>query len=97
VTPLVASWLTGLTVLLLCMAGAGTYAVWRYVFQPWKVMRRDVVALNDRLNELTQRVELTLARRNVEAMTDEEIAIIENRQRRDSIRRASRGADVGGR
>lgn len=60
------------------------YVIWRYVFVPWRVMRKDIVALMAKDQELLKRVEEfenALRPSRISAMSDEQIASIENRLR----------------
>ena len=44
-----------------------SYLFWRYVLGPWKVMRTDIIALNQQLAALQQQA-------RIKAMSDEDIA-----------------------
>ena len=60
----------------------GAYSVWRYVRQPWLVMRKDVVALNDRINtlgNLLQEFQQEQGLRRAMALDDVGVAQVERR------------------
>jgi hypothetical protein len=60
------------------------YFIWRYVYAPWKVMRKDIAALAVIDTQLKQRIEEfenALRPSRISAMSDEQVASIENRLR----------------
>lgn len=66
---------------LFTLAG-GAYSVYRYVRQPWIVMRKDVVALNDRINtlgDLIQQYQQEQGLRRAMALDDVGVAQVERR------------------
>lgn len=71
-----------------CTVGAVSYVLWRYVFQPWKVMRKDMGSLTQKQTETQQYFE-TVIRPRIEAFTDEELAMIERRLKERSRVRAA--------
>ena len=60
---------------------ATCFALWQWVYLPWKVMRADIVALNREMGELRQQA-------RVKIMSDEEVAHVEARMNaRERVRR----------
>lgn len=80
-------WLGLMTASWLFTVGAVVYVMYRYVYLPWKVMRKDLAALDAKIEEVRQ----TATTRRAEAMTEEEAAFIEGRLRARSTARASQG------
>jgi len=76
-----ASILLGISLALwVCTVAVVSYALWHYVFQPWKVMRKDMASLVQKQQETQQYFE-TVVRPRIEAFTDEELAMVERRLR----------------
>lgn len=75
---------------LLVIVAAG-YILWRYAYQPFTILRRDVAALNAKVDDTRTQLDgaMEQMRRRVGAMSDAELASIERRLRRDSAARAS--------
>lgn len=72
--------LVGFTLALtLAMAGALAYAIWRFVWVPWKVVRADIGALNRKHDEFAAEVrgQLERGRARVGRFSDPELADIE--------------------
>lgn len=84
-------WLGGLTV----AQGAGLlgtgYAIWRYVYEPWKVMRRDIAALGAQHAALKAEIEASMASRRMDVLTDEEVALREQALKFRQVERAKMG------
>ena len=60
------------------------YVLWRYSFQPWIVMRKDILALVEGLKRANERIdnfEHALSPTKVSLMSDEQLASVENRLR----------------
>lgn len=70
-----------------CTTLAVAYAMYRYVFLPWKVIRKDLAALDIKIEEVRQ----LSAIRRAEVMSDQEAAFIEERLRARSAARSSQG------
>lgn len=65
------------------VVGVG-YTIWRYVYAPWKVMRKDIAALNSVDQELRKGLadlQNALSPSRVSVLSDEELASLENRLR----------------
>mgnify|MGYP001615035929 CR=1 FL=1 len=78
-----------LTAWLMTLVGV-SYALWRYAFQPWKALRADVLALNGKVDAtIAQLAEIRslLTPARIAAMSNEELASIERRLRRDASMR----------
>ena len=56
--------------------GIVAYTIWRYVYSPWKIMRRDIAALAQQMESIKSQ---TIAR------SDEEVARIEQELRRRRV------------
>ena len=73
--------------------GGLAYALWRYVYVPWKIMRADLKALNSKLDETNLRITNELGlRRAQNSLSPEEQLRAENRlnaRRRDAALSAS--------
>ena len=72
--------------------GAGSYIVWRYVFKPWQVVRKDISALNQVDQKIIERLDMMeklTAGTRIHNMTDEQLANYEMTIR---SMRAERGA-----
>ena len=69
-------------------SAAVAYALWRYAYQPWRVVRADVAALNAKVDQHVAWAQATMTTRRMSSMTDEELASVERRLRRDSASRA---------
>lgn len=92
--PAAAFWLGAVSVLWAVTVVAVAYTIWRYVYSPWVVVRRDIAALNAKVDEHIKWTQETLTTRRLAAMTDEELASIERRLRRDSAARVSMGERI---
>ena len=60
------------------------YVLWRYAFQPWVIMRKDILALVEGLKRANERIdnfEHALSPTKVSLMSDEQLASVENRLR----------------
>jgi hypothetical protein len=60
------------------------YVQWRYTFKPWQVMRKDIkgmLDLNTATNARIDQLEQALRPNKISAMSDEQLASIENRLR----------------
>lgn len=55
-----------------------SYVVWRYVWTPWKIMRSDIKALHDKVEQVNQELGL----RKALTRSDSEIADVEGLVRR---------------
>lgn len=80
---------------LLTLLGVG-YAIWRYAFLPFGVLRRDVAALAQKAQQTDERLaELQRAVNpaRVSAYSDAELAAIERRQRAAAAQRMSELAE----
>ena len=75
---MMAFWLGLMTALWATSSLATVYAIWRYVYSPWLVLRRDVAALAGRIEALDRQVQDALRVKNA-AMSDEEVARIERK------------------
>lgn len=71
-----------------CTVAAVSYVIWRYVYSPWKTMRRDMTLLVEKQTETQQYFE-TVVRPRIEAFTDEELAMVERRLKERSRVRAA--------
>ena len=77
-------WLGVMSACWVFMAGADVYVLWRYAFTPWKVMRKDILALVEGLKKANERIdnfEHALSPTKVSLMSDEQLASVENRLR----------------
>ncbi len=72
----------------LCTVGIVAYTIWRYVYNPWKVMRRDIEALRALTDETAATAQAANVGRKLEMFSDEELAKIEARQTARSRGRA---------
>jgi hypothetical protein len=71
---MVASWLFTL--------GAVSYALWRYCYKPWLVLRADITALKQLHDEQKQWVKNEFGLRAARSLSDEELFRMEAVQRR---------------
>lgn len=84
-------WLGFMTCAWLATVGGVGYVIYRYVWAPWQVLRKDITGLATGLTSLKEFTEQALvSRRGTAMMTDEEIAGIERRLRRESADRNAR-------
>ena len=67
------------------MVGVG-YALWRYAYKPWVVMRADFKALTDALEAVRAEFKAEIGLKNARALTDEEEARLEAVMRRQAGR-----------
>ncbi len=67
-----------------CTVAATAYAIWTFVWKPWRVVRTDMKALAEQVNAAVALVQ----RERVLTLTDEEVA---HRERRVAARQAARG------
>jgi hypothetical protein len=72
-----------------CTVAAGAYAIWTFVYKPWKAIRADMVALDTKVNQAVA----TLSQQRVLTLTDEEVAMRERQMR--ARQTARREAGVG--
>lgn len=74
----------------LLTVGGVAYSIWRYVYCPWKVVRLDIQQIKANMAALTQKIEdgvQAINTRQFEAMTDTELAAVEQRLRSRSLGR----------
>lgn len=68
------------------------YGMWRYCYLPWLVMRKDIAALNEKIETYQERNNAEFGLRAARALSDEEEARFEAAQRREIVRqRLARG------
>lgn len=67
------------------MAGV-SYVLWRYAYTPWMVMRKDIAALNQKIDDHQAWVKAELGLRSIKTLTDEDLAHAEAIQRRNAVR-----------
>ena len=75
-------WLGVLTAAWLFTVGAVVYSIWKYVFLPWKVMRKDMIGLFEAIKQVqgdAQEALKLVQARGMNKLTDEEIAFAEKR------------------
>lgn len=65
--------------------GIVSYVLWRYAYTPWMVMRRDVAALDAKIEELRAYTKQELGLRAARALSDEEAARMEAATRRLNV------------
>jgi hypothetical protein len=74
-------WLGVMTCAWLCQSLVLAYVIYRYVYLPWKVVRRDFAAIGQKFTEYDKSFEelkgAFQAKRLIAAMTDEELAMAE--------------------
>lgn len=83
-------WLGFMTAAYVFLVGAGVYAGWRYVFQPWRVMRTDMKVTAERLTAQDKKIEDVVGSIRVAktaSLSDAELASIERRLRGASLAR----------
>jgi hypothetical protein len=66
---------------LLLTAGTG-YVIYRYVYQPWKVMRADIQALHTALGDFKREMAMEIKNRQAVFLNDQAVAAVESKQRR---------------
>lgn len=64
---------------------AVAYCLWRYSFQPWRVMRTDLIALNQKVDDNQGWVKNELGLRAARVLSDEEEARMESVLRRQAV------------
>lgn len=61
------------------------YVLWRYAYTPFMVMRRDIAALNEKVEELREYTKQEFGLRAARALSDEEQARMEAASRRLNV------------
>jgi hypothetical protein len=81
-------WLGILTASNLFLIIGLVYVMWRYVYTPWKIVRKDIAALNGQCIEIRAYVDQVLTHRRSEALDDAEVAFRERQiLHRQEVRR----------
>ena len=78
---MMAFWLGTMTTLWVVTVGGMVYTIWRYVYSPWLVLRRDITALVGKVDALDRQVQDAARIKNA-VMDDAEVARIERKMAR---------------
>lgn len=79
-----------------CTVLGVAYATWRFSYQPFRVMRADIAALDQKHEAFKHEVlaQIETRRSRVGAFSDEELAGVEDRLMNDSRRRRAEAGQV---